>query len=307
MPTQTLAFSQPTISLTTTRWTILTQLQTCRASMLPMPDARRWSTLPIPNSSAVRPLRTSDGMPVLAIITMAVAMGFAVRQWSRSRVPNLQTAEITKLTDSGTAAYVAISPDGRYVVYALREGGKLGLWVRQVATRSDVQILAPDAVDFQGLSFSPDGNYIYFVPLANSLFHHRPTPSSKPPSKSKPPITKPMLPFKTSLISWLLERNLRDKSPDPPSQNLKLPSMPLDTPCPGKERRGASRRPEESFSDDSCHFRHFHTRRTLPPFPMRAISAIPMNSPCSTVPGMARSFCASAGGSAISPNVQSSM
>ena len=35
--------------------------------------------------------------------------------------------------------------------------------MRQVATGSDVQILPPDAVSFAGLTFSPDGNYIYFV------------------------------------------------------------------------------------------------------------------------------------------------
>jgi eukaryotic-like serine/threonine-protein kinase len=35
--------------------------------------------------------------------------------------------------------------------------------VRNVATKSDVQVLAPDVVAFAGVSFSPDGNYIYFV------------------------------------------------------------------------------------------------------------------------------------------------
>jgi eukaryotic-like serine/threonine-protein kinase len=71
--------------------------------------------------------------------------------------------EITKLTESGKAALVAISPDGRYVVYVLREAEQQSLWVRHVATKSDVQVLPPDVVDFKGLSFSPDGNYIYYV------------------------------------------------------------------------------------------------------------------------------------------------
>ena len=57
----------------------------------------------------------------------------------------------------------AISPDGHYVVYALREGEKQGLNVRQVATGSDVQILPPDEVLIYGLTFSPDANYIDFV------------------------------------------------------------------------------------------------------------------------------------------------
>jgi Tol biopolymer transport system component len=61
------------------------------------------------------------------------------------------------------AENVAISPDGRYVVYSQHEPGGAGLWVRQVATHSDVQILPAGAVGFEGLSFSPDGDYIYFV------------------------------------------------------------------------------------------------------------------------------------------------
>src|SRR5262249_28423120 len=55
---------------------------------------------------------------------------------------------------------VAISPDGRYIVYALREGEKQGLNIRQVATGSDVQILPPEEVMIWGLTFSPDANYI---------------------------------------------------------------------------------------------------------------------------------------------------
>ncbi len=35
--------------------------------------------------------------------------------------------------------------------------------MRNVATKSDVQVLAPDVVEFGGTTFSPDGNYIYFV------------------------------------------------------------------------------------------------------------------------------------------------
>jgi len=58
---------------------------------------------------------------------------------------------------------VAISPDGRFAVYAKGDGEKEGLWIRQVATRSDVQIVPPDTNGFHGLTFSPNGDYIYFV------------------------------------------------------------------------------------------------------------------------------------------------
>ena len=49
------------------------------------------------------------------------------------------------------------------MVYALREGEKQSLNVRQVATGSDVQILPPDEVVIWSLIFSPDANYIDFV------------------------------------------------------------------------------------------------------------------------------------------------
>jgi eukaryotic-like serine/threonine-protein kinase len=85
--------------------------------------------------------------------------------WWKSRRHGLdaEKMEITRLTDTGNATYVAVSPDGRYVVHALRVGGKQGLWLRQVATHSDVQILPPEATGFDGITFSPDGNYIFFV------------------------------------------------------------------------------------------------------------------------------------------------
>ena len=97
------------------------------------------------------------------LVVLAVA-GFSMYKWSaRPRGLNLQNMQITRLTESGKAADVAISPDGRYVVYVLRDGEQQSLWVRQVATRSDVQVLPPAEVEFVGLSFSPDGNYIYFI------------------------------------------------------------------------------------------------------------------------------------------------
>ena len=92
------------------------------------------------------------------------AVGFGgYKLLTRPRGFNLQNMQITRLTENGKANQVAISPDGRYIVYAMRDAEKQSLWVRNVATKSDVQVLAPDVVEFVGLSFSPDGNYIYFV------------------------------------------------------------------------------------------------------------------------------------------------
>ena len=86
------------------------------------------------------------------------------REWLWRRSNHGERLRLTKLTDNRKTERVAISPDGRYVVYARRDGDGLGLWVRQVATRSsDVEIVPPEVVDFAGLTFSPDGDYVYFV------------------------------------------------------------------------------------------------------------------------------------------------
>src|SRR5712692_5292246 len=108
------------------------------------------------------------------LLALMVAAGFGIYQWSTRKPPalNLQNMRISKLTENGKAAAVAISPDGRYVVYVLDEGDKQSLWVRQVAAESNVQILAPDFTNFQGVTFSPDGNYIYFVRADKSTFNY---------------------------------------------------------------------------------------------------------------------------------------
>ncbi len=43
------------------------------------------------------------------------------------------------------------------------EDGRRGLWLRQVATASSVRILPAQDVEYWGLTFSPDGNYVYYV------------------------------------------------------------------------------------------------------------------------------------------------
>ena len=56
-----------------------------------------------------------------------------------------QKAEITRLTTNGKVKIAAISPDGRYVAYVTAEAvlrGRQTLWVRQVGTGSDVQIVS---------------------------------------------------------------------------------------------------------------------------------------------------------------------
>lgn len=69
----------------------------------------------------------------------------------------------TQLFSSGNAAHAAISPNGKFVVYTDRSNGKWSLWLRQLATAENIQIVPPADVFYGGLVFSRDGNSIFFV------------------------------------------------------------------------------------------------------------------------------------------------
>jgi Tol biopolymer transport system component/DNA-binding winged helix-turn-helix (wHTH) protein len=107
-------------------------------------------------------------VPVLLVIALA-SIAFALyRLYSGGRTDNrpaalFQNLQMRRLTSTGNAVTAAISPDSKYVAYAIEEKSKQSLWVRQIATASNVQIVPPDDVSYWGITFSPDSNYIYYV------------------------------------------------------------------------------------------------------------------------------------------------
>jgi Tol biopolymer transport system component/predicted Ser/Thr protein kinase len=144
-----------------------------------------------PSSGAVilAEARRHKGILAMTLVGLAALIGglgiYFSRLSGRGNEWNAQGMTIRRVTHSGNALNVAISPDGRYVVYALSEGEKQGLNVRQVATGSDVQILPPEEVMIYGMTFSPDGNYIDFIRseknnLANTFLYRMPALGGTP-------------------------------------------------------------------------------------------------------------------------------
>lgn len=142
-------------------------------------DSRIPSTLPV--SSTEEKIDTNSLLPgtggteiksrgiwkffaAVALTSLIVAAAWQLgHPPHRLNSPSFENLEMTRLTNNGTVSNVAISPDGRYVAYVPNLDGKQELRLRQLASGSDTQILPPDLGLFVGLSFSPDGNYIYFV------------------------------------------------------------------------------------------------------------------------------------------------
>lgn len=99
---------------------------------------------------------------VVAVLVAGLAVGAGIHRWLIPENSSLRDLRMSELTHSGAVTGVAISPDSRYVAYAKLTGDKQSLWLRQIAAQTDLQILTPGP-GFHGLTFSPDGNFIYFV------------------------------------------------------------------------------------------------------------------------------------------------
>ena len=74
-----------------------------------------------------------------------------------------QTMSMERFIETRNVETAAISPDGRYLAYVAGNVGSESLWLRQVATRSDIQIMPATAGILWGLTFSHDSNYLYYV------------------------------------------------------------------------------------------------------------------------------------------------
>ena len=102
------------------------------------------------------------GGAVLAVLLLAAA-GFGIYSFlTRTGPTPFQNFTMTQVTSTGKAEEAAISPDGKYILNVQNDNGLRSLWLRNVPTGSDTQILPPAPATYTSLTFSPDGNYVYF-------------------------------------------------------------------------------------------------------------------------------------------------
>ncbi|MGI9166149.1 MAG: protein kinase domain-containing protein [Pyrinomonadaceae bacterium] len=108
------------------------------------------------------------GLAALAIVLVVAYRWIATQTSSTNVSGSSRNMKIARLTSTGTADRAAISPDGKYLVHVATENGQQSLRVRQVNTSSDVQIVAPSDVQYGGLTFSRDGDFVYYVSIENN-------------------------------------------------------------------------------------------------------------------------------------------
>jgi Tol biopolymer transport system component len=110
-----------------------------------------------------------SGMVIAALILLGAA-GIAVYSaYHRAVAPPFQNFAITQITNSGKSVAAAVSPDGKYLLSAVDDNGQQSLWLRNIPTNSDTQVIAPSDASYQSLSFSADGNYLYLLKATSNM------------------------------------------------------------------------------------------------------------------------------------------
>jgi Tol biopolymer transport system component len=111
--------------------------------------------------------KVGTGVFAIAGVVVLLAAGYGVYSLiARKHARAFENFSVSKVTDSGDAVDAQLSPDGKYILSLVRDKANKGLAslsLRNVPTNSMTQVEPPAEVWYNGLRFSPDGNYFYFV------------------------------------------------------------------------------------------------------------------------------------------------
>jgi eukaryotic-like serine/threonine-protein kinase len=109
------------------------------------------------------PANKSRTLPAALIVLVVVVTAglFGWRLWPRP-MP-FSSMSVSQITNTGTLERIALSGDGKFLAEVKNDAGQRTVWIRNLATNTDTQILSAFPSQYLGLTFSPDSNYLYFT------------------------------------------------------------------------------------------------------------------------------------------------
>jgi serine/threonine protein kinase len=114
-------------------------------------------------AAVARQHKTGVGVMVAVVLLLIATAAFGIYSlFFLARSQPFQSIKITKISGTHNARIGVMSPDGNYLAYVLNSEGNESLWLRHLASESNVQIIPPEHVQYSALRFSPDGSHIYF-------------------------------------------------------------------------------------------------------------------------------------------------
>ena len=109
-----------------------------------------------------RPNYVLIGAGLVAVVAVVLAVWALGKKPAAPAPAPFQTMKMATLTTRGDVREASISPDGRYLAYLTGEAGHSSVRVRQIATGADLEVVPAEDGIFEGLSFTPDGNYLFY-------------------------------------------------------------------------------------------------------------------------------------------------
>ena len=128
----------------------------------PITVGERIDTIPNQTATKGRFRKLSLMMPLFLIVAAAFYYTFKTRH-STALLDRTFNLRFERLHLSGDITEIVISPDGKYVAYSVVEAGKHSIRVRELATASDLRVTSVSDSSYSGLSFSPDGTFVYYL------------------------------------------------------------------------------------------------------------------------------------------------
>jgi len=108
---------------------------------------------------------------LFGVLVVLAAAGYGLyslvfkQQGRRQQTTHLPFEKFTieNASNNGHIVQAAISPDGKYLLQARDDDGLQSLWLRHIPTMSNKEVVDAARTRYEGLSFSPDGDYIYYL------------------------------------------------------------------------------------------------------------------------------------------------
>jgi serine/threonine protein kinase len=140
---------------------MLTDLQTTRDL------TASWKGVRIPGSHSQLKRDYTWSIVIAVLIAITVAIAYL---WLPRRKPHwFHLAPIRQLTFNGRTTLASISPDGKYLTYAVGQPDEQqAMYIKQLDSPTEEVKIPPREVSYRGLTFSPDNQTLYEVERDNS-------------------------------------------------------------------------------------------------------------------------------------------
>ncbi|HEY8462282.1 MAG TPA: winged helix-turn-helix domain-containing protein, partial [Blastocatellia bacterium] len=136
--------------------------QTSGATEAPPPPPSAPAEKEINSRSAPRyALFAALGVAILSALGLGVYL-FAGWRAKEERIAPIERIRFQRLTDIGDVINPTISPDGALLAYARIEEERVSIWIKRIETGDVFQTLPPSRKGYRSLTFSPDGQALFF-------------------------------------------------------------------------------------------------------------------------------------------------